>query len=420
MLLDTTLLKVMKHKKDYYSLIGAVPGAAVDEKTTELLHDFGRYFKRFPEHDVVQMDVFIPRLRKWRKGMKKERFITYKKILKNCIEDVDEDTRRGILHELYEVEAAMKLANVCNAFDEGDLREPFHDAVSKLMDEFRSSVGMKALMWDETSVEDLFSREAEEKGVAWRLDALNNCMRKLQPGDFGIIAARPDQGKTTFISSEITFMAPQLPEDRDILWFNNEGLAATIRKRVFQSALGLTVSQCRELVEQKKGIKKKYIRAVGRLDKIKVMDCHGMNVHQIEAIIEQSKPGIIIFDMLDNVKGFDGEARTDLHLEELYKWARERAVKYNCIVFATSQISVEGENMQFPTLSMLKDSKTGKQGACDFQLMIGSVEGEHMREARFLSLPKNKLRKDGHPSDPRCEVQFKPMIARYLDIDEGT
>jgi len=65
---------------------------------------------------------------------------------------------------------------------------------------------------------------------------------------------------------------------------------------------------------------------------------------------------------------------------------------------------------------MLKDSKTGKQGACDFQLMIGSVDDPMMRMARFIGLPKNKLRLPDGPSSPDAEVIFDAIRSRYKDI----
>jgi replicative DNA helicase len=94
-------------------------------------------------------------------------------------------------------------------------------------------------------------------------------------------------------------------------------------------------------------------------------------------------------------------------------------VKYDCIGLATSQISNEGDGLQFPSLGMLKDSKTGKQGACDFQLMIGASNDPGLAPVRWLGLPKNKLRREGAKGDPRAEVQFQPQIARYADVPEG-
>jgi replicative DNA helicase len=124
--------------------------------------------------------------------------------------------------------------------------------------------------------------------------------------------------------------------------------------------------------------------------------------------------------MIDNIRGFGDMARTDLMLEEMYKWARERSVKYDCIGLATSQISNDGDGMQFPTLGMLKDSKTGKQGACDFQLMIGASNDPGLAGSRFISLPKNKLRRPDGASDPRAEVVFDAVRARYRDIPVGS
>jgi replicative DNA helicase len=64
---------------------------------------------------------------------------------------------------------------------------------------------------------------------------------------------------------------------------------------------------------------------------------------------------------------------------------------------------------------MLKDSKTGKQGACDFQLMIGSISDPAFVYSRFLSLPKNKLMRPDGKKDPKAEVNFDPVRARYED-----
>ena len=108
----------------------------------------------------------------------------------------------------------------------------------------------------------------------------------------------------------------------------------------------------------------------------------------------------------------------DLALEEMYKWGREIAVKYDIVGLATSQISNEGDGLQFPTMGMLKDSKTGKQGACDFQLMIGSSNDPMLQNFRYIGLPKNKLRREGGRSDPRATVKFNHGTARYEDIGE--
>ena len=414
-MLDVVLLKVIKYRQDYNKLVYAIPLESLDPKTQALIKDFGKYFKKFETHDKIDMQVFLPRFKQWHPDMTDEQFNAYRGVLRNITKDVDEETKVGVLSDLYEVDLATKVANLCNQYNQGDLNYGIAESITASMDAYKINIGARDVKWDDTDINDLLGNENEDEGIRWRLNVLNNHMRNLQPGDFGIIAARPDKGKTTFLSSECTFMAPQLPEDKNVLWLNNEGMSGRIVKRLYQSAIGIPLSQMRLLSEQGE-LNQAYINAVGRRDKIRVVNVHGMHSGQVEAIIENSNPGIIIYDMIDNIRGFDSEARTDRQLEAMYQWARERSVKYECIGFGTSQISNDGDGLQFPTLGMLKDSKTGKQGACDFQLMIGAVNDANMLNSRFLGLPKNKLTREGKRQDPRAEVIFNNNIARYEDL----
>lgn len=418
-MIDIVLLRIMKYQKDYRQLIRAIPLNSLDPKTKALLDDFGKYFDKFKEHEKIDLQVFLPRFKGWHPGMDEELLNTYVGILRNINSDVDDQTKAGIVADLYEADAALRIANACAQYDAGDLDAPLPDLIASILDAYKLNVGARSAQWNDTDIGDLLEEDLNNEGVKWRLNSLNECMRPMRGGDFGIIAGRPDKGKTTFLSSEVTFMASQLPEDRNIVWLNNEGMSSRIIKRLYQSALGVSITELVELNKQGK-LRKLYEKAIGRLDRIRVFDIHGMHVGQVEAIIEQSNPGLILYDMIDNIRGFGSEARTDLQLEEMYKWARERSVKYDSIGLATSQISAEGDGLQFPTLSMLKDSKTGKQGACDFQLMIGASNDPNLEYSRYLSLPKNKLRRDGASSDPRCEVKFQPTIARYEDIGHGS
>ena len=417
-MIDVILLRIMRKRNDYFKLRDLIPKANLDPKTVAIIEDFGKYFEKYPSHKEVDMTTFLPRFQAWHPGMKDEMFNQYKNVLVNCIPEADDDQRKNILQELAELEMVTRLANIADRHNNGDVADVFHE-ISTVMDGYRQRLGLKAIQYIDTPIGDLLQDEFDDTGVAWRLNCLNESMRRLRPGDFGIIAGRPDKGKTTFLTSEVTFFAPQLPSDRNIIWLNNEGPGRRIIPRLYQSALNLSMTEMKEQ-HQAGLLVPAYREAVGRLDRIRVIDVHGFNTGQIEAILEESNPGVIVYDMIDNIRGFSGEARTDLQLEEMYKWARERSVKFDCIGLATSQISNDGDGMQFPTLGMLKDSKTGKQGACDFQLMIGASNDPGFAKSRFISLPKNKLRKPDGPSDPRAEVIFDGTRARYTDIPIGT
>jgi replicative DNA helicase len=416
--LDTTLLRVMKERKDYYSLLPLIPEGTLDPNAKVLLHNFGLYFEKFPSHNHIDMMAFAPRFKAWNPKLKTEEFMVFVRIMGNLKPDTDTDERENIVQELSEYTFMQTMANLTEQFQNGELEDAL-SSVTVAFDKYKMRRGIKArATWIDTGIGELLLDEFNDAGVAFRLACLNQSMRRLRPGDFGILAARPDKGKTSFLASEVTYMAPQLPPDRNVLLLNNEGPGRRIIPRLYQAALGHTMDEMKS--EHSAGrLEAAYIERMGRRDKVRVVDIHGMTNGQVETIIEDNNPGIIVYDMIDNIQGFGGEARTDLALEHMYQWARERSVKYDSIGIATSQISYEGDNQMYPPQSALKDSKTGKQGACDFMIMIGAVQDEAYRGSRFISTPKNKLRRPGGNSDTRTEVLFDMNRSLYTDVPTG-
>src|SRR5690606_133979 len=125
---------------------------------------------------------------------------------------------------------------------------------------------------------------------------------------------------TSFLASEVTYMAPQLPEARNVIWINNEGKGERIIPRLYQAALDVKINELSELHRAGRA-EREYAAVMGRLDKIRVFDAHGWSVGAVENVLEDNNPGIVVFDMIDNIRGFGNEARTDLALEKMYQWA---------------------------------------------------------------------------------------------------
>lgn len=413
-MIDLLLLRIMKHRHDYGMLKGLIVEDSLNKETAALLKDFGRYFELFPSHESIDLTTFMTRFPAWHPGVTDERVREFARIMQNAMQEPDEDQRSVVLAELSDNNVMVKLANLIAQFQEGEIPDVL-GSINNVIDGYKLSRGIKQIKYIDTPIGELLQDELNDAGVKWRLHCLNESMRGLRGGDFGIIAGRPDKGKTSFIASEVTFMAPQLPPDRNVLWLNNEGPGKRIVPRNYQAALGLTMNEMKEYVRQDLLVDA-YRKYMGRLDKVRVVDIHGLNNSQVEMIIEANNPGIIVYDMIDNIGGFGDAARNDLKLEYMYQWARERSVKYDAIGLATSQISSDGDGLRHPTLSMLKDSKTGKQGACDFQLMIGSVNDPNFSMSRWINLPKNKMRRADGKADPAAEVIFDALRSRYKDV----
>ena len=405
----------MKHRKDYAALTPMLSDKIVDAEAKAVIQDFGRYFEAYPTHEHIDWQTFVPQFLRWHPGMKPERTKQFVNIFKAAMPEADEDQRRNVVSDLAELGLGTEVANYVAQYEEGEL-DDLPGMLQEAHDRYKKRVGFKLVRFIETSIDELINEEFDGSGLQWRLKCLRDTMRGLRPGDFGIIGGRPDKGKTSFIASEITELAGQLPSDRNAVWLNNEGPGKRIIPRLYQAALNFNMDQMK-IHSQAGQLEDLYREQLGRLDRIRVIDIHGLNKTQVEILLEDNNAGLAVFDMIDNIQGFGDAARTDLGLERMYQHQREQMVKHECIGLATSQISSEGDGLMFPTMPMLKDSKTGKQGACDFQIMIGAANDPLYASSRFIGVVKNKLRHPTGPSDPKAEVLFDAPRSRYRDLE---
>lgn len=430
--LDMTLLRIVRRRSDFDKLVRSIPTDVLDERTRIVLADFGKYFREFSDVDQIDYEPFYMWFKMFaHPKLSKESQEIYGQLLQGIEVEVSPALREGLMARMVAANTSNVLLKMIEDYNEGaeiDLGSKLRDIVDQYENETNRKVKQP---WVQDDIEDLLQDDLHDTGLHFRLPCLQESMRPLRPGDFVIVAARPDVGKTTFLTNELTYMASQVDklypeEQRTILWFNNEGLGKRIKTRLYQSALDASIGDL--LAKQKaKTIHADYAKVIadGNLERantvIRIMDVHDFWNHEVEDIIRAASPALIVFDMIDNIK-FGGGAnnngqRTDQLLEAMYQWGRVLGVKHDCAVMATSQVSADGENMQYPLLGMLKDSKTGKQGAADAIITIGYQAD--FPDARFIGTTKNKLAREGAPKSPRCEVVFDGTHGRYRSITEA-
>lgn len=415
-MIDLAILRVVKYKEQWEKVHRYIPLSAIDKRTKAIVADIGKYFELHPESTKIAFDVFRSLFfTTWHKGMKDADIDYYNKVLTSMEKNVSDDAKKNLINQLIELEFATAIANDLNLYSSGEDIDIIHVITTKL--------NRVAAMLERTTQFEFASFASIDddntlavKGFKWPIPIINEHYREIQPADMYIIAARPGKGKTTFLCQLNKSMAKDMPKNKVIVWFNNESRRQRIISRQIQSALGVTNEQMR-LMKEQGVLETEYINQMGTIDRVRVYDIHGKNHVYLMEILESigiDNVGAVICDMLDNVKfPLQDGAREDQRLEQMYQWYRELGVMYDCPMFATSQISNEGAGLMFPSENMLKDSKTGKQGACDGILMIGTSDDPLRAAYRGLSFPKEKHKLEGK-EHMRAEVLFDSDKGVYV------
>ncbi len=203
-MIDLALLRIVKYRADFYKFRGRVPDAAMDAQTVAIMADFQAYFDGMPERDTIDLGTFLPMFRSRHPSLSTEQRNAFETILTNALTvDVDDDAKQSILRSMLELRLGTQLANLLAKFDAGDLPN-IQGELSKALDEFKADAGIRKMDYIRDDIGDLLAEEVNDSGLRWRLQCLRDSVRGLRPGDFGIIAGRPDRGKTTMIASELT------------------------------------------------------------------------------------------------------------------------------------------------------------------------------------------------------------------------
>jgi replicative DNA helicase len=412
--INKTLLQILKYKKEYNKIRGFVKLSLLDKEIVDVIKTIDKYWKEADKEETeININVLNTKLFTSNNIDEVKKNI-YQDILLVMQDDPDEDVANSLIKGLREIEFAKKIDDTVTDYSIG-LDICLYDEIQGLVKEFEKDLLRNVdCSWCDASIEDIIQEEQKGFNLNWPLKCLQQSMPTLKTGQQVIIAARPGKGKTSFCAHACTQFAQQLQSlDRPILWFNNESKAIRIKGTCFRSALNKTFEEIIETGWNESSVK--YNKIIGK-NTIRIYDIHGRDYKYIERIISDNNPIVVVWDMLDNIRGFESSKREDQRLENLYQWARESSVIYDFLSLPTSQISDSGSDMMFVPDAFLKDSRTGKQGACDAIITIGSIDKQGFENSRFINIPKYK--NSAMPGcNPACktEVVFDGDRARYLN-----
>lgn len=262
----------------------------------------------------------------------------------------------------------------------------------------------------DTDLDRILDSVVREQGLRWRLDCLNKSLGSLRNGDFGFFFKRPESGGTAMMASEVSYMLDQA--ERPIVWINNEEQDDKVILRVYQAYFGVDLAT---LMGNIRRYKAEFNEKVG--NKFQFYGHDYNNKRDIEGILRQAKPQLVIYDQIDNIKGFAAD-RNDLMLGDIYKWARNNAIAGHAAI-AVTQADGTAEGQKKLTMFHVSEAKTTKQATADFIIGMGFSHAEGMEYTRHLNICKNKLIGD-QDSIPALrhgyfDVVIMPEIMRFKD-----
>lgn len=257
-----------------------------------------------------------------------------------------------------------------------------------------------------TDIDELLKVYALNGQWKFNIPELQSRVKGIGPGNFAIIFARPETGKTASWVSLCAAPDGFIAQGASVHALCNEEPASRTMLRCVNAFTGMSteeihldVARATELFAPVK-------------DKIKLIDSVDFTMEQLDAYCAKKKPDILVVDQLDKVHVSGSFARTDERLKEIYVSAREIAKRRNCAVLGLSQASAEGENRSIINFSMMENSKTGKAAEGDLIIGIGLKHQESGEDTfhRTLQVCKNKL--TGWHGPIHCVIQ--PQLSRYV------
>ena len=398
-----------------------IPLSMLAPDTQAMIGWVQQYFDAFPERTEINYEEFSKLVHIRLGDGNPENLALMRSLIAQMAQPVDDVTLRGIVSQLYELSLSGEAAALITKYQNGEEIDLAYE-LGRLSQKTLRSMGQSCITdYETTPIETILGEISNDRGLKWtRLKVLHDHIAGLLGGASIAVGARPDKGKTSLIAETLTDWAPQIATvfgpNRPIAWLNNEGTAKRIIPRVYQATLKkslpeiIALSNAGQLQEQ-------YTKAIGGVpDLIRVKDMHGQSLAQVEQLVEQWRPAVVVFDMLANFRmgSVAGGNKADA-VEQAWQEVREMAVRHDFVAISTVQVSAEGDNMLFPPYSALKDSKTGIQGATDVILMMGALNDPNFQKLRGLSTPKNKYQIAGRPSCAQSEVQFDAATCAFTE-----
>jgi hypothetical protein len=378
----------------------------LERTQAEVLQTINDLYQLFPDKHHLTYDE----VRAYLSKKNPSRDITYlTDVLKSAEQqNIGPEITQNLIEGLIEFQFAAKAAAISAPIISNQQRGSWHDGMMTILGEYEELV--TGLVKPDTlndcdmSFEEAISFRAQDSGIKWPLRILNKCIGGVEPS-LGLVIARPDTGKTSFILNCLAYFAAQIKgTDRQLLYCGNEEGIIGLKARCGVSLLGCQT----EWAEQNP---KPFGQEVSKRggDSIRF---HGgvKSTRDVETLVKRYSPLVTVADQIGKFRLPGKPIEGPAGLAEIYAWFRDLSQRHNTMVIGVAQADYKGANTQWLTMEHINASKTDVPGELDWGVGIGFLFEQGMENVRFINIFKNKNK---YGRKGRDQVTFNPDKCRY-------
>lgn len=325
---------------------------------------------------------------------------------------ISQDIADEVLHHMFKQEAARRIADYGIKLMDGIESSllPLQNYIASIDSDFTPIEEFEPIP---TDLDDVLGALESRSCWEFNIPSFAKHVRGGAEGEFIVVMARPDIGKTSLLASITAGPGGFVDQGAQVAWFCNEEPGIRVKMRCIEACTGynrddITADPAKRVLAKNEWSKVK--------DHIFMVDNVDLTIAQLDSWVKRHSPNIVITDQLDKVSVFGSYDSNHDKLRQLYIEARAIAKRHNCLMIGVCQASAEAEGKTQVTYNMAENSKTGKGAEADLFLGIGKrpvTDGSMQNEdyARYLHTSKNKL--TGWKGT--VPVKFQPEISRYIE-----
>jgi hypothetical protein len=360
--------------------------------TKNLLDDYKKYYDKYPEHKDIDFNTFYSDFSSvWhRRDEIGEDLQYYRETVFPLIENAE--VGPNVYINLLERQATDAIEQViAEGFDQAKI-----GIILKELDDKKSQYINK----DDNDIFKIDTLDLSvldsSNGLSWFLPSLQSSLGSHMAGQFIVVAADSNAGKSAFCISQAVHVFEHLHKakiDRPILYCTSEDTKEDLAGRFLSNLYKDKVhGGFEQIVADWDKVSKHYAKTYDPELFIGMQIRSNADLFKIRKKIDKYNPSIIIVDMLDKLSASDAI----IDLTKLYQDVRGIA-NDGYPILGTSQTgntSYQDKNTgEFKHRKHLKDkdlanSKSGKQGAAYCMIMIGM--DDDMPGVRYVSTTKKK------------------------------